>query len=170
MWGISFGFLPILAAELGAADVALSLPMSLHLVLLMVGSLLSAAIVNRIGVHRLIPLATALTCVGIALAGLAPTVVLVFAAQVCLGLAHGLNFPNLMGMSIRYVSDRERTTAMGVHQSVYAIGMFTGPWLSGLLADALGIRPMMGVTAAAVLLVAAVIIRRLFRGRTGAAR
>jgi MFS family permease len=40
---------------------------------------------------------------------------------------------------------------MGLHQSVYAIGMFAGPWLSGILADAIGIQPMLGVTAFAVL-------------------
>ena len=165
MWGISFGFLPILAGELGAEDVALSLLMSLQLVLLMAGSLLSAGMVNRLGVQRLIPSAAALTCAGIALAGVAPTVAVVFVAQVCMGLAHGLNYPNLMGMSIRYVGDRERTTAMGVHQSVYAIGMFTGPWLSGLLGDAVGIRPTMGVTAIAFLLAAVVIFPQLFARR-----
>jgi MFS transporter, DHA1 family, multidrug resistance protein len=47
-----------------------------------------------------------------------------------------------MGMSIERVDESQRATAMGVYQSVYAIGMFTGPWLSGLLADALGIQPM----------------------------
>ena len=36
---------------------------------------------------------------------------------------------------------------MGLHQAVYAIGMFTGPVVSGRLADAMGIRPMFGVTA-----------------------
>ena len=40
---------------------------------------------------------------------------------------------------------------MGLHQAVYAIGMFAGPWLSGILADAMGIRPMFGVTAFACL-------------------
>jgi hypothetical protein len=29
--------------------------------------------------------------------------------------------------------------------------MFGGPWLSGILADAMGIRPMFGVTAVACL-------------------
>jgi MFS family permease len=52
-----------------------------------------------------------------------------------------------MGMSIRYVTNAERTTAMGLHQAVYAIGMFIGPWISGILADAVGIRPMLGFTA-----------------------
>jgi DHA1 family multidrug resistance protein-like MFS transporter len=57
----------------------------------------------------------------------------------------------LMGMSIQRVADAERATAMGLHQAVYAIGMFSGPWLSGILADAMGIQPMFGVTAAACL-------------------
>jgi MFS family permease len=57
----------------------------------------------------------------------------------------------LMGMSIEYVSDAERATAMGLHQSVYAIGMFAGPWLSGILAVKMGIQPMFGVTAFGVL-------------------
>ena len=40
---------------------------------------------------------------------------------------------------------------MGLHQAVYAIGMFGGPWLSGMLANALGIRLTFGVTAFACL-------------------
>jgi MFS family permease len=35
---------------------------------------------------------------------------------------------------------------MGFHQAVYAIGMFAGPWLSGILGDVVGIRPTFVVT------------------------
>ena len=63
----------------------------------------------------------------------------------------GISYPVLMGTSIRFVSDAERTTAMGLHQSVYAIGMFAGPALSGIIADAIGIQPMLGITAFACL-------------------
>jgi MFS family permease len=42
---------------------------------------------------------------------------------------------------------------MGLHQSVYSIGMFAGPWLSGILADAIGLRPMFAVTAFTCLVV-----------------
>jgi len=41
---------------------------------------------------------------------------------------------------------------MGLHQAVYAIGMFGGPALSGVLAEAMGIQPMFGVTAVACLI------------------
>jgi predicted MFS family arabinose efflux permease len=52
-----------------------------------------------------------------------------------------------MGSSIEYVREEERATAMGLHQAVYAIGMSIGPWLSGILADSLGIQPMFAWTA-----------------------
>ena len=56
-----------------------------------------------------------------------------------------------MGLSIANVEEGERNTAMGLHQAVYGIGMFAGPWLSGLLAVPLGIQPMFAITAGAVL-------------------
>ena len=92
---------------------------------------------------------------------LAPSLALIFVAQVFLGLARGLGYPVLMGMSIQDVDDAHRTTAMGLHQSVYAVGIFSGPWLSGILADGIGIRPMLGVTAVACLVASLFLIRRL---------
>jgi len=89
--------------------------------------------------------------VGIGLAELASSLTWVCVAQFWLGLAGGVGYPTLVGLSIERVADRERTTAMGLHQAVYAVGMFGGPWLRGLLADAIGLRPMFGVTAFAVL-------------------
>jgi MFS family permease len=57
---------------------------------------------------------------------------------------------------------------MGLHQAVYAIGMFAGPWLSGILADAMGIRLMFGFTAVASLALGLVLIRLLPRKQIGA--
>ncbi len=64
-------------------------------------------------------------------------------------------------MSIQQVVGAERTTAMRLHQVVYAIGMFGGPWLSGILADAVGMRPMFGMTAFACLILSEFITRLL---------
>ena len=150
-WASTFGFLPILAKQLGATDVMQSLLMTLHIGVVIVGNLLATAIVNRIGARRLVYLSFVLLFMGIGGAALAPSLWVIFVAQVCIGLAQGIGYPVLMGMSIRYVGDAERTTAMGLHQAVYAIGMFGGPWLSGILADAMGIRAMFGVTAFACL-------------------
>ena len=160
-WAFTFGFIPILAENLGASSIALSLLVSLHIALMTVMSLVTAAIAERVGARRLAFITFLLQSAGIGLAAVAPSLALIFVAQFALGVAQGLGYSVLMGLSIRDVDDSERTTAMGLHQSVYALGMFAGPWLSGLLADALGLRPMFGITAAAFLVVPPVLIRLL---------
>ena len=85
--------------------------------------------------------------IGTLTAALTPSLGVLMAVQICLGFAVGTAYPVLMGMSIVHVDEQERATAMGLHQAVYAIGMFAGPWLSGILAEAIGIRAMFGVTA-----------------------
>jgi MFS family permease len=160
-WAIAFSFLPILAGQFGATDITLSLLMSMNIGVVTASALVAAAIVNRVGARRLVFLTIAFLAVGIGLATLAPSLAVIFVAQFCLGVAQGLGYPVLMGLSIRDVADAERTTAMGLHQSVYAIGMFAGPWLSGILADAVGIRPMFAVTAFGCLAIGLLLARLL---------
>jgi DHA1 family multidrug resistance protein-like MFS transporter len=146
-WTTTFAFIPILARQLGATDVMQSLLMSLHMGVVILGNLMATAIVSRVGTRRLVYFSFVLLSAGTAGAALAPSLLLIFVAQFCVALAQGISYPVLMGMSIQQVADAERTTAMGLHQALYAIGMFGGPWLSGILADAMGIQPMFGVTA-----------------------
>jgi predicted MFS family arabinose efflux permease len=155
--------LPILAESLGATGVTLSLLVSMHIGVVTVMTLAAAGLVNRVGARRLVLISFVLTSGGIALVVVAQSLTLIFVAQFFLGVAQGLGYPVLMGMSIRDVADAERNTAMGLHQSVYAIGMFAGPWLSGILADTIGIRQMFGLTALACLAIGLVMIRMLPR-------
>jgi predicted MFS family arabinose efflux permease len=147
VWAATFGFLPILAKQLGATDVLQSMLVSLHIGITILGNLAATAIVKRVGAHRLVYFSFILLPAGIAGLGVATSLPLLFAAQFGVGLATGIAYPVLMGMSIQRVVDVERTTAMGLHQAVYALGMFGGPWVSGWVANAIGIRPMFGVTA-----------------------
>lgn len=160
-WTVTFGFMAILAEGMGANDIMLSLLVSMHIGVVTVTNLGAAGLVNRLGARRLALIAFVLMSGAISLAALAPSLAFILAAQFCIAVAQGISYPVLMGMSIRDVADSQRNTAMGLHQSVYAIGMFAGPWLSGLLADAIGIRPMFGVTAFACLAVAVFLIRLL---------
>ncbi len=146
-WAATFGFLPILARQLGATDVTQSVLVSMNIGVVTLGNLMATAIVRRVGARRLVYLGFVLLSAGIGGAALAPSLPLIFVAQFCIGLGQGISYPVLMGLSIQHVADAERTTAMGLHQAVYAIGMFGGPWLSGMLADAMGIRSTFGVTA-----------------------
>jgi len=146
-WATALGFLLILARQLGATDVIQSLLMSMSMTMGIVGNLLATIIVRRIGARRMAWNSFVVLSVGIGIAVMAPSLRLVFVSQFCIGLSAAIGCPVLMGMSIQHVADAERTTAMGLHQAVYAIGMFSGPWVSGMLADAVGIRSMFGITA-----------------------
>ena len=152
-WATTFSFTPILAKGLGATDVALSLLTSANIGVVIAGNLAAATISRRIGARWMAVIAFALMAVGITGITLAPALPLLFLAQFCIGLAQGSSYPVLMGLSIQSVDEEQRATAMGLHQAVYAIGMFTGPWLSGLLADEVGIHPMYRMTAAGCLVV-----------------
>ncbi len=147
-WACTFGFLPILARELGTSDVYLSLVVSLNLVFLTGGNLAATVLVGRLGGRRMVYVGFVLTAAGIAATAIAGSGVALLVFQALLGLGSGMSYPILMGMSIEKVVDAERTTAMGLHQAVYAAGMFAGPWVGGLLADAMGVRLMFAVTAA----------------------
>ncbi len=150
-WATTFGFLPIIAQQLGATGVTQSILVTMSIAVVTLGNLMATTLIRVMGTRRLVYLSFWLIAIGTGSAAVAPSLPMVFFAQLCLGLSQGIGYPVLMGMSIQNVADAERTTAMGLHQSVYAIGMFTGPWLSGILADAMGIRPMFGVTALACL-------------------
>lgn len=156
IWGSTFGFTPLLAERLGASDQMLSNLTSLNIGLVLLGNLFARAAAQKMAARPLVLLSFILICASYGIAALASAVWMVFATLVLAGFASGVGLPVLMGLSIRHVDDAERTTAMGLHQSVYAIGMFAGPWLNGVLADAIGIQPMfaaMGVVGLVVALV-----------------
>jgi MFS family permease len=100
-WTSTFGFMPILARQLGATDVTQSLLMSMHIGLVTLGNLMATAIVSRIGARRLVYLSFVLLSTGIGGAALAPSLPLLFASQFCIGLGQGISYPVLMGLSIR---------------------------------------------------------------------
>ena len=80
--------------------------------------------------------------------------------QATIGLGVGMSFPVLMGMALQAVEPEARSSAMGVFQSIYAIGMTLGPLFSGMIAGRWGIWGVYLTNG--VLLVAAVLIAVLF--------
>ena len=152
VFGVSLGFMPVLAKELGAGDVTIGLLATVNLLLFLLGNLSSTSSGSRLRSESMLLGTYVLFALAIAAAALAKSIPLLFLIQGLLGIAHGIGYPVLMGLSIRDVPENQRTAAMGLHQSVYAAGIFIGPWASGILADKIGIRPMFGLNAALVLI------------------
>ena len=147
LWTSAFGFFTVLAKQLGATSVLQSALVTLHITLAMVGSFLTSWRGLRITAQQWVYAGFALLAAGIAVAALAPSLTILFIAPVFTGLGMGIVYPVLMGMSIVRVDENERTIAMGLHQAIYALGMFSGPAIGGALAEAIGLQPMFGITA-----------------------
>jgi MFS family permease len=67
------------------------------------------------------------------------TVGILYIAQLIGGLGRGLTQPMLMTLAVQSIPPEERGTAMGIYQAVYALGMFGGPALGGMLGDWIGL-------------------------------
>ena len=145
VWALTFGFMPLLAHGMGASAGEAGLIMTLNIAANMAANLFATLRADR-GHRRLMLYGSfALFAIGAMLAAFGGNLAFLFASTLLMGLANGLLFPILLGLSIQYVDGPRRATAMGIHQAVYAIGMVTGPWAAGLIADALGIRPMFAI-------------------------
>ncbi|MCX7839188.1 MAG: MFS transporter [Anaerolineae bacterium] len=152
LWSTSFGFFAVLAKQLGATSVVQGMIVTIHIALAILGNVVVLSLVSRLGAPRILALSFVLLFIGTMLAALAPSLSMLLLAPAFVGLSLGISYPVTMGMSIERVNESERATAMSLHQAIYAVGMFVGPAVSGVLADHIGLQPMFGVTACAVLI------------------
>jgi len=160
-WAATFSFIPLLAEQFGATDQYQSARLSFNMLMMIAGNFMATPLAVRLGQRRVIVICFLLMAVGVGMAAVGASLGILFASQLFIGLSIGISYPVLMGMSIQQVDESQRSTAMGVHQSVYALGVFGGPWLSGILADAVGIPVMFAITAAAILLAGAGLLQLL---------
>jgi len=166
LFGTSLGFAAVRAQDLGASDAQLGI------------------LTTAVQVAKAIPMFALslrarprsgrwMTVIGLSLIA-APLFVfplltrfyLLVVCQAVIGLGVGISFPVLMGLALQSVEPEARASAMGVFQSVYAIGMTRGPGISGGVARAWGLTAVYLMTGG--LLVVAVAVAAIYlcvRGR-----
>lgn len=64
---------------------------------------------------------------------------LLFFCEFLLGVGLGFTWGSLMALSVCQIAPELRFNAMGIFQSIYAVGMFTGPAISSQVAQHLGL-------------------------------
>jgi MFS family permease len=139
-YGGVFGFVPVAAKNLGASNFELGLLPTLSSAPSIVASVLAGGwFVRRVGLRRSI-------CLGFLLMGAATAVIpaldsllQLYVSQMIGGFGRGLVFPLLMSFSVATMAPGAKATAMGVFQSLYALGMFAGPVVVGVMADTAGL-------------------------------
>jgi MFS family permease len=135
-----FGFTPLKATELGANGAQLTLLVFSFMLPHAVASFGSAAwIVPRLGYRRTLLAGFILSGICTGLMPFMPSMTWLYVTQALNGLGQGLHLPLLLGLAIADVDNANRATAMGMYQALYAIGMFSGPFLAGWLNETWGL-------------------------------
>ncbi len=151
-----FTYAPILAQRMGAGNIVLSVLATWNLVWYALGNASATIFASRISRPGNLAASFIVMSAGLAVLAWAPSLAWIFAAHALYGFAGGNSYPVLMGLAVDQVLPEERSTAMGLHQTIYTLGTFAGPWLGGLLAARVGLQPMFGITACACLVLGSV--------------
>jgi MFS family permease len=155
VFATSFGFLPNYAVTIGATKTQLGLLSTVTLLFSSAAGLLVGTVtVPRLGARRAVVLSYLTTAVTIFLTPHVHTVYLLFLLQAVTGLARGTAHPVMMSLAIHGLEDRERATAMGFYQAVYAIGMMLGPIGAGFIGERTGYVGLFTSTAVVALIAA----------------
>ncbi|SFB43521.1 Predicted arabinose efflux permease, MFS family [Cohnella sp. OV330] len=159
-----FGFTPLQAVEFGAGKNGLTvLVVSFMVPHALVSLWTGRYIAPRFGTRRVLLCGFLLAAVCTALIPFSGSFVGLLATQAVNGVAQGLYLPLLLGLAIKDIRPSERATAMGFYQSVYAVGMFAGPYLAGWLNAGGGLKAGFGF-GAAIAVAAAVVARLAIKG------
>lgn len=159
-WVTVFGFTPLHGSELGASSAALGWLTMVSIAGSALASLAADRLTRRFDHRAVLAAGFAVAAVSTAAIPFTTTVPALFVVQFAGGVGRGLVLPLLMGLSIAGVPSQQRALAMGVFQSVYAIGMFGGPMVAGAVGRWLGL-PGAFLTTAAITLVGVVGARRM---------
>lgn len=155
-----FGFTPLKAEEMGADGLKLTMLVFAFMLPHAFASLVTARwFTPRFGYSGTIGLGFILSTICTAAMVFADSFGVLVATQAINGFAQGLHMPLLLGLAIRDVELPGRATAMGLYQALYAIGMFSGPFLAGWLNESWGLNggflfgSMLGAIAFALVVV-----------------
>ncbi|MGY4794670.1 MFS transporter [Lysinibacillus fusiformis] len=135
-----FGFTTAYALSKGLRPAEISLVVFAFMIPHAIATLMSGKpFILKIGKWRILQLAFLTTAIFTMLMALIETKILFLFLQMMNGFALGLLFPLFLGMAVEKIPHDKRATAMGAYQAIYAIGMFVGPFVAGLLNTSFGL-------------------------------
>ena len=139
VFAIIYGFTPIYAQQLGASKADLGVLLLCFLSATTLTTLLSGALTRWIRERYLVSAAFLLVGFSIFATPFVARLEWLYAILALNGVGVGFIFPLLMGLAIKPMALDQQGTAMGFFQSIYAVGMFLGPVVSGWVGEQLGL-------------------------------
>ncbi len=157
-----FGFTPIYATGLGATSGDLGIITMINLAASALGSLWAVRVQAGIGDRATVIVNATLVGATMFATPFISSVHVLMVVQLAFGFGSGVLGTMLMALGIRGLPRSQQATAMGVFQAVYAIGMMTGPMVSGFVSRGSDLAPVFYLAGAVSVALAAMAFLPVF--------
>lgn len=135
-----FGFTPLKATELGASGTELTLLVFCFMLPHALAAIAATKwFIPLLGAQRTILIAFIVSGLCTLCLIVVPGLSWMYVTQAFNGFAQGLHLPLFLSLAIVDIKPQMKATAMGLYQAIYALGMFSGPFIAGYLNKAYGI-------------------------------
>ena len=150
--GVNFGFLPIIIENLGGTKTNIGDITTLSQLAGICGMSLSAWFINKIGTRKTIILGSICMIISLIFTSYVENLSLIATLQFISGFGRGILYTVTITLILISFEETSRGLAMGAYQAYYAIGMFLGPALSGLIVNSFGINAIFWLSTLITLL------------------
>ena len=138
-FGVNFGFLPILIENLGGTKTNIGDITTLSQLAGITGMALSAWFISRIGIRKTMVLGSSCMIISLIFISYMEDLSIIAGLQFLSGFGRGILYTLTITLILFNFEDNSRGLAMGAYQAYYALGMFLGPAVSGIIVNSFGI-------------------------------
>ena len=146
-FGVNFGFLPIMIENLGGSKTNIGDIATLSQFAGFFGMSLSAFFINKIGIRKTIIVGSICMIISLIFTSYVEILSLIAILQFISGFGRGILYTVTITLILISFEQSSRGLAMGAYQAYYAVGMFLGPALSGLIVTSYGINAIFWLSA-----------------------
>ncbi|MDC0252556.1 MFS transporter [Chloroflexi bacterium] len=138
-FGVNFGFLPILIENLGGSKTNIGDIATLSQLGGILGMVLSAWLISKIGIRKSMIIGSSCMILSLVLVSYIENLSIIAGLQFISGFGRGILYTITITLILFNFEDNSRGLAMGAYQAYYALGMFLGPAISGIVVNSFGI-------------------------------
>ncbi len=132
-FSINFSYFPIYLNKLSFSDSIVGNLVAFYTLASFIGTISSPRLIKRFGLWRIFIYSAILIGLTTLITPLFENLFLLIFLRLIGGVGGGIIFSSCMSSIVRGFQENYQASAMGIFQAVYAIGMFLGPILSGVI-------------------------------------
>tara|TARA_B100001989_G_C24531883_1_gene462083 strand:+ start:598 stop:1752 length:1155 start_codon:yes stop_codon:yes gene_type:complete len=132
-FSINFSYFPIYLNKLSFSDSIVGNLVAFYTLASFIGTISSPRLIKKFGLWRIFIYSAILIGLTTLITPLFENLFLLIFLRLIGGIGGGIIFSSCMSSIVRGFQENYQASAMGIFQAVYAIGMFLGPILSGVI-------------------------------------